>query len=268
MSPVQAAFLALIQAVTEFLPISSSGHLILVPYFLSWKDQGLEFDIATNTGTLLAILLYFRRDLWAITRGTLGSLSSRGQEEPLARNLFFALLVGTVPAGLVGLVIEDWVATEARSPLLVGFNAIAYGLLLGVADRFGSKRKGIEQLHWKHGLLIGAAQALALVPGTSRSGITMTAALALGFDRGACARFSFLLAVPIGLALALKQVVALASGSLAGLSWTIFGVAVGASALGGYVVIAGLLAWLRQRSLVVFVVYRLLLGSVLLASFG
>jgi undecaprenyl-diphosphatase len=262
----QAVVLAFVQAVTEFLPVSSSGHLILVPHWLGWKDQGLEFDIATNTGTLLAVVIYFRRELTQLLREGLPSLTHPA--EFYSARLLWALLVGTVPAGLAGLWIKDWVATEARSPLLVGTNAVVYGLLLGLADRFSSKRRQLEELNWKHGLVIGAAQALALVPGTSRSGITMTAALALGYDRRSSAQFSFLLSVPIGAALGLKQIAELSSGSLQDLSWKLFLIAAGVSGLAGYLVIAGLLRWLRERSLLVFMVYRIVLGLILIAAFS
>ncbi len=237
-----------------------------MPHLFGWPDQGLEFDIATNTGTLLAILAYFRHDLARLIRE--GVPIGARPYDPCAGRLVWALLLGTVPAGLAGLGIKEWVASEARSPVLVGSNAILYGLLLGFADRFGTKRRQLAELTWHHALLIGAAQALALVPGTSRSGITITAALALGFDRRTSAQFSFLLAIPIGLALGSKQLLDLATGSLPQLSWEVFLVAVGVSAAAGYLVIAGLLGWLRKRSLLIFVAYRLLLGTALLAVFS
>lgn len=269
MTPFQAVFLALVQAATEFLPVSSSGHLILMPRLLGWSDQGLEFDIATNTGTLLAVLAYFRRDLGRILRGWLASFrpGGAGACEPDAR-LGWALVWGTVPAGIVGLLAKDWIATYGRSPQLIATTAIVYGLLLGVADRFGARRLGLPAIGRREGLLIGCAQALALVPGTSRSGVTMTAALGLGLDRASAARFSFLLSVPIGLLVGLKQAVDFARGEIAGLDGSVVLIGIAVSALAGYAVIAALLAWVRTRPLTVFVVYRLALGLFLFYYFS
>ncbi len=269
MTPFQAVVLALLQAATEFLPISSSGHLILAPRLLGWSDQGLEFDIATNSGTLLAVLAYFRRELVDIARGLLLSFrpGGAGACEPAAR-LGFALLWGTIPAGVVGLVAKDWISTYGRSPLLIATTAIVYGALLGVADRFGSKRSGLPAIGKREGLLIGCAQALALVPGTSRSGITMTAALGLGLDRTAAARFAFLLSVPIGLLVAAKQALDFAQGEIAGLALSSMLIGIAVSAVAGYAVIAALLAWVRTRPFLVFAVYRVLLGIFLFAYFS
>jgi len=268
MTPFQAVLLALVQAVTEFLPVSSSGHLILVPRLLGWSDQGLEFDIATNSGTLLATLVYFRGDLARIARGLLASLRSAGAGacEPDAR-LGWALLLGTVPAGIAGLLVEDWVSTYARDPHLIAGTAIVYGLLLGLADRLGRRTRPLPDLGRRDGLLIGCAQALALVPGTSRSGVTMTAALGLGATREAAARFAFLLAVPIGLLVGAKQLFDALRGVPLGVPLDALVVGIAVSALAGWAVIALLLGWLRRRSLLVFVVYRLALGAFLLLYF-
>lgn len=269
MTPFQAVILALVQAVTEFLPVSSSGHLILAPRLLGWSDQGLEFDIATNTGTLLAVLAYFRRDLGRILTGWLTSFrrGGAGAGEPEAR-LGWALVWGTIPAGIAGLLAKDWISTYGRSPRLIATTAIVYGLLLGVADRLGARRRGLSALGRREGLLIGCAQALALVPGTSRSGITMTAALGLGLDRASAARFSFLLSVPIGLLVGAKQAVDFARGEIVGLDGSIVLIGIAVSALAGYAVIAALLAWVRTRPLTLFAVYRVALGLALLYWFS
>lgn len=269
MTPFQAVLLALVQAITEFLPVSSSGHLILVPRLLGWGDQGLEFDIATNSGTLLAILVYFRADLVRIARGMLASFrrGGAGACEPDAR-LGWALLLGTIPAGIVGLLVKDWVERFARDPHLIAATAIVYGLLLGLADRFGRRTRPLEALGRRDGVLIGCAQALALVPGTSRSGVTMTAALALGATREAAARFAFLLAVPIGLLVGAKQVWDAAHGVPLGVPLDALLVGIAVSALAGWGVIALLLGWVRKRSLAVFVAYRLALGAFLLLYFS
>ncbi|HSM13085.1 MAG TPA: undecaprenyl-diphosphate phosphatase [Thermoanaerobaculia bacterium] len=265
MTPGQAVVLALIQALTEFLPISSSGHLILAPRLLGWTDQGLEFDIATNTGTLLAIVAYFRRDLAEITRGGLASLGG-GASAPAGR-MAWALALGTLPAAVAGLLVKDLVASQARRPGLIAATAIVYGLLLLLADRLGSKRRPIEAVGLREGLLVGCAQALALVPGTSRSGVTMTAGLALGLTREAAARFAFLLAVPIGLLVGFKQLVDLARGVPLGVEGPTLALGIAVSALAGYAVIAALLAFVRRFSLAIFAVYRLLLGVALLLWF-
>lgn len=267
MSALQAVVLAIVQAVTEFLPISSSGHLILVPRFLGWSDQGLSFDVATHAGTLLAILLYFRRDVTDLVLGFFTGKPRSIHVEYAPRPMATAIILGTIPAGVAGLLLKDWIATEARNPLLIAGTAIFYGLLLGFADRKGEKYREIDSVGYLDALIIGVAQALALVPGTSRSGITMTAALFLGLTRPAAARFSFLLSIPITAAACILDAVDLIqAGDPAQYVPMAIGLAV--SAVAGYVVIAGLLAWLRRQPLTVFVVYRVILGLVLLALFG
>lgn len=266
LSPLQALVLAAVQGVTEFLPISSSGHLILVPYFLKWPDQGLAFDIATHVGTLLAILVYFRRDVRDLVVGffTGQPLSADGDYNP--RRLAWMIVLATIPAGIFGLLIKDWVETQARSALLVAGTTIFYGLLLGVADRVGRHARKLGDIGWQVALVIGMAQALAIIPGTSRSGITITAALLLGLTRPAAARFSFLLGIPIFSLAAAKQGLDLMESGVTAAELVPMGIGLAASALVGYAVIAWLLNWLRSRSLTVFVVYRLLLGAVILAT--
>jgi undecaprenyl-diphosphatase len=268
-TPFQAVVLALVQAVTEFLPVSSSGHLILLPRLLGWTDQGLEFDIATNTGTLLATLLYFRRDVADLLRGVVASFRPAGGGAcRLDARTAYAILWGTVPAGLAGLAAKDWIATVARNPLVIAATAIVFGSLLWIADRRGSGERELAAVGVRDGLLIGCAQALALVPGTSRSGITITAALFLGLSRGAAARFSFLLAIPIGVLVGAKQLVDVLRGRDLGVPGEAIAIGIAVSAVAGYAVIAGLLAWLRGHRLTVFAVYRILLGLLLLAVFA
>lgn len=268
LSPFQAVLLALVQAATEFLPVSSSGHLVLVPRLLGWPDQGLTFDIATHTGTLLAILVYFRQDLRDLLIGFFTGQPRSHDEHFHPRRLAWAIGLGTIPAGVVGLLLEDWIETEARSPLLIAGTLIGFGLLLGLADRIGSQRRGIGEIGWREGLIIGAAQALALIPGTSRSGITITAALLLGFARPAAARFSFLLIVPISILVALRDVVVLIRERAGAAELIPMAIGLAVSAVAGYAVIAWLLAFLRRQNLTVFVVYRVLLGLVILAVFA
>ena len=268
MTSLQAVVLAIVQAVTEFLPISSSGHLILVPRFLDWPDQGLSFDVATHAGTLLAILLYFRRDVVDLVLGFFTGKPRSIHVEYAPRPMAMAIILGTIPAGVAGLLLKDWIAGEARNPLLIAGTAIFYGLLLGFADRKGEKYREIGSLSYVDAIVIGIAQALALVPGTSRSGITMTAALFLGLTRPAAARFSFLLSIPITAAACLLDALDLIQGGGDPAQYVPMAIGLAVSAVAGYVVIAGLLAWLRRQPLTVFVVYRVILGLVLLAVFG
>jgi undecaprenyl-diphosphatase len=266
LSPLQALLLSVVQGVTEFLPVSSSGHLILVPYFLKWPDQGLAFDIATHVGTLLAILVYFRWDVRDLVIGffTGQPRSADGDYNP--RRLALMIVLATIPAGIAGLLFKDWVETQARSALLVAGTTIVYGLLLGLADRVGRHAKTIGEIGWQAALLIGMAQALAIVPGTSRSGVTITAALLLGLTRPAAARFSFLLGIPVFTLAALKQGLDLLETGVPTGELLPMGIGLVGSAVIGYMVIAWLLKWLRSRSLQVFMVYRLILGAVILAT--
>lgn len=259
MSLLQALVLALVQGITEFLPISSSAHLILLPYLVGWEDQGLAFDVAVNTGTLLAVIVYFRRDLADLARGLTGG---GGTVEGLPpRRFLVALAVGTLPVAVAGLLLADWVATAGRNPLLIAATSIGFGLLLGAADLWGRRRRGMPGLTLTDALLVGLAQALALVPGTSRSGVTMTAALALGFSRPAAARFSFLLAIPVGLLATAYDLYKVAVGHVPAADLAPMLVGLAAAALSAYLVIGGLLAWLRRQTMMPFVVYRVLLGA-------
>ncbi|HSN89451.1 MAG TPA: undecaprenyl-diphosphate phosphatase [Thermoanaerobaculia bacterium] len=270
MTPLQVIVLAIVQGITEFAPVSSSAHLILVPYFLQWPDQGLTFDIATHVGTLLATVSYFRRDVRDLVVGFFtgrAAYTGPDQAEYSSRRLSWWIALGTLPAGIFGLLIKDWVETGARSALLIAGTSIGYGLLLAFADRKGEKVREIGEFGWREALIVGAAQALALVPGTSRSGITITAALLLGFSRPAAARFSFLLAIPIMVvASAVKLKDFLEAGLPPASELLMLALGIVVSAVTGYLVIAGLLTWLRRQSLDVFVVYRIALGLVILAT--
>lgn len=274
MTPWQAAVLALVQAVTEFLPVSSSGHLILLPRLLGWSDQGLEFDIATNSGTLLAVMAYFRADLARMARVFFSSFRSAERAENPDARLIWLLALATIPAGIAGLLAKGWISSYGRDPRLIAATAIFYGALLLYADRRATRAtlagggRELSEFGLGAALLVGCAQALALVPGTSRSGITLTAALLLGFARPAAARFSFLLAIPIGLVLALKQVVDVLRGLPLGVPPGALAIGIAVSGIAGYAVIAFLLDWVRKRSLAPFAWYRLALGVVLLLVFA
>jgi undecaprenyl-diphosphatase len=265
-TPFQAIVLGVVQGLTEFLPISSSGHLILVPYFLDWPDQGLSFDIATHTGTLLAIIAYFHRDLRDLLVGFFTGRPVSMDPDFAPRPMAWAIALGTIPAGVAGLLFQDWIETNLRSPYVVAATTFFYAILLYIADRVGRKERLIGQLGLADALIIGLAQALALVPGTSRSGVTITAALLLGFARPAAARFTFLLIVPISILVALKDAKDLVEAGVGSAELVPMAIGLVTSAVVGYAVIAWLLAWLRQRSLNVFVVYRLALAAVILAT--
>ena len=271
MNPWHAAVLALVQAVTEFLPVSSSGHLILMPRLLGWSDQGLEFDIATNSGTLIAVMAYFRADLLRMARVFFASFRSAERAANADARLIWLLAWATIPAGITGLLIKDWIAVYGRDPRLIAATAIFYGALLLYADRRLTRAGGgreLAELGMGAALLVGCAQALALVPGTSRSGVTITAALLLGFARPAAARFSFLLAIPIGVVLALKQIADVLRGMPLGVPAGAIAIGIAVSAIAGYAVIAFLLEWVRKRPLAPFAWYRLALGAVLLVVFA
>ena len=264
MSLLQIIVLALVQGITEFLPISSSAHLILAPHVFGWQDQGLHFDVAVNTGTLLAVVLYFRRDL-----GQIFLDGFRGLRTPLAGwtpayRLPWALILGTVPVAICGLLFYDWIATAARNPRLIAGTSIGFGILLWLADRWGTRRRDLGSLGWWDAVLVGCSQALALLPGTSRSGVTMTAALGLGYDRRAAARFSFLLAVPVGVLAGAKDLWEVFQAPPPAAELQAMALALGLAAVSAYLVIGGLLAWLQRWDFSVFVVYRVALGVVIL----
>ncbi|HEY8019679.1 MAG TPA: undecaprenyl-diphosphate phosphatase [Thermoanaerobaculia bacterium] len=268
MSPLHAIVLAIVQGVTEFIPVSSSAHLILVPYLLGWPDQGLAFDVACHLGTLLAALVYFRRDVIDLAKGVITGQAqggAGGEDSFYPRKLAAALVAGSVPAAIAGVLLKDWIETAARNPLLIAGTSIAFGLLLAFADHTGAKARDLAGIGILAGLAVGCAQALALVPGTSRAGITITAALLLGFNREAAARFAFLLFLPIAAGAALLEGHKLLKGGLPPAEALAFGLGIAVSALVGYAVIAWLIGWLRRRSLDVFVVYRVLLGIGILA---
>lgn len=261
MTLVQVITLAIIQGLTEFLPISSSAHLVLVPYFAKWPDQGLEFDVALHIGSLVAVLIYFRKDLITISKAWFDSVLK--QQHSQESRLAWGILWGTIPAGLAGLAFSDLVEHSLRIPLVIAGTTLFYGTLLGVADIFGKRERGEYSLTWKEMMLIGCGQALALIPGTSRSGITMTVGLFLGLTRTAAARFSFLLSVPIialaGAHDALKMI-----KNPTHVDWGSMALGMVVSAITAYLCIAFLIKWLGRAGMMPFVIYRLALGLFLL----
>ncbi len=264
MDTIQIIFLALIQGFTEFLPISSSAHLILVPELLGWKDQGLAFDVALHIGSLLAVLYYFKQEVIQIIKDVFSSIEQRKRVGE--STLGWAVLIGTIPVGLAGLSFNDFISNNLRSPLVIAATAIIFGLALYWSDRkVGVKSE--RDIDIKTSILIGIAQAVALIPGTSRSGITITAALFLGFSRVASARFSFLLSIPvIVLAGGLKSLELIKSDTV--VVWHEIFLGVALSGVSAYLCIYLFLKLIAKSSMLPFVIYRVLLGIYLFVLFA
>jgi undecaprenyl-diphosphatase len=263
----QVVVLAIVQGITEFLPVSSTAHLALAPWLLGWPDPGLSFDIALHIGTLLAILLYFFRTWTQVIAEGFGV--SYGSDPGLQKNpkLLWYIVVGTIPVGIFGYLFNKQAESSWRSPLVIGTMLIVVGILMGLADRYGRKLKEIGEVSFLDAIWIGIGQALAIVPGTSRSGITITAARARGIDRPAAAQFSFLLSTPAIAAAAAKALWDLHKHE-GGIPHDmriplILGVII--SALVGWAVIAFFLKYLREHTLKFFVYYRLIFGIIVIA---
>lgn len=257
----QISFLAFLQGLTEFLPISSSAHILLPQELLGWPDQGLVFDVAVHIGSLIAVLTYFRTDLLVLFTALRRSATG-GAMTPDSRLAWFVVL-GTVPAGLAGLLLSDVIEQYARSMFLIAFTSIFFGILLWWSDRVKLERADLHTLNLRTTLIVGFAQVLALIPGTSRSGVTMTAALFCGLDRKAAARFSFLLAIPIIAASGLlKGGELLQDGAQA--QWGILLYAIVLSALVSFSCIHYFLKLIERVGFMPFVIYRVLMGLVLL----
>lgn len=263
MDIIQVIVLALVQGLTEFLPISSSAHLILVPKLSDWPDQGLAFDVAVHAGTLTAVVLYFRVEIKKMIIEWFGSL--RGRHTPDSR-LAWAVLFGTIPAGLAGLLFMDFISEHLREPLVIAVTTVVFGILLWIADAKKDLKRDEHELCWKDVLIIGIAQAMALIPGTSRSGITITAALMLGLNRQAAARFSFLLSIPvIVLAGGVETLEYVQVASSQDVNFLLMGAMI--SAVSAYLCIHYFLKMLEKMSMLPFVIYRMILGVVLFALF-
>lgn len=261
---VQIIALALLQGLTEFLPISSSAHLILLPILANWQDQGLAFDVAVHVGTLTAVIYYFRRTLRALIHDWWLSVLHR--QRVGESHLAWAVGFGTIPVGLAGLFLGDFIETALRSPLVIAVTTIVFGLLLGWADWQGKRERQEQQIGWKDVLFIGLAQAVALIPGTSRSGITMTAGLMLGLTREAAARFSFLLSIPVILLAGGLKTRDLVQSPLS-VDWTALISGAVFSAISAYICIFLFLKMLERIGMWPFVIYRLILGAILLWLF-
>jgi undecaprenyl-diphosphatase len=260
MTYLQAVVLGIVQGLTEFIPVSSSGHLILVPRFLGWPDQGLAFDAAVHLGTLAALVAYFHGELLGLLRGT------------LSRRVLVLLVAATIPAGVAGILFGRIIEGQLRSPLLIAATTAFWAVVMAVADRRArapvpGPGDPIERVRPASALVVGFAQAIALVPGTSRSGITITAGVFSGLDRATAARFSFLLGIPITAAAGgLKTLQLLRAGVPDGDGGPLLA-AMAAAFASGWIAVWFLVSYLRRRSLMPFVVYRLLLAALILAVF-
>ncbi|MBV8207128.1 MAG: undecaprenyl-diphosphate phosphatase [Acidobacteria bacterium] len=296
----QAIVLGLIQGVTEFLPVSSSGHLIIIPWLLNWKDPGLTFDVALHAGTLVAVLIYFAPTWMRILRGALGGGDAanrvvlapveRKEEVLVAANqggasvavrtstyleaapgeqggrwLLWFILLATVPGAIVGALLEKRAETSLRAPVLIAGTMIGVGLLMWLAEYMGSQRKRLEQVSLFDSILVGMAQACAIVPGVSRSGSTIAVGLFRGLSRDAAARFSFLLSTPIIAGAVLLKAHHMLKEPLAHDMWAPFLAGFVVSAIVGYAAIAIFIGYLRTHSLKLFVVYRVVFGIIVLA---
>ena len=262
MGVLEAILLGIVQGLTEFLPISSSAHLRIVPAFLGFDDPGAAFTAVIQLGTMAAVLLYFRRDLWSIARAWLAGLRDPQARGTLDARMGWHLIIGTIPIVIFGAIFSDQIETGARSLTLMGCTLIILGLLLLAAERVAGHDRELGSVNRKDAIIIGLAQAAALVPGVSRSGATLTAGLFLGFDRAAAARFSFLLSVPAVVLSGLYQVKDIGGEGAVGLIPTV--VATIFAFVSGYASIAFLLRFLVSHTTAVFVAYRVVLGVVVL----
>jgi undecaprenyl-diphosphatase len=266
----QAIILALVQAVTEFLPVSSTAHLTLFPWFFGWQDPGLAFDVALHAGTLVAVLLYFFKDwLTLILCGVGIKYPANATSEAVTqhRRLFWYLVIGTIPGGILGALFEHKIEENFRTPVVISVSMILVGVIMWWADAQSRRTRPLEQANMGDALMIGSAQALALCPGVSRSGITITAGLFRGFTREAATRFSFLLSTPLIAGAVLSHLPKLIKLHKAGgmdLSLSTLLISILVSGIGGYIVIAFFLRYLQTHTLKLFVVYRVLFGIIIL----
>jgi undecaprenyl-diphosphatase len=264
-STLEAIVLGLVQGLTEFLPISSTAHLRIIPAFAGWEDPGAAFTAVTQLGTMAAVVVYFRSDLVRIARAWLASLREPQRRRELDARLGWYILLGTVPIGLFGVIFKDQIESGARDLYLIGSALIALALVLLLAERVGRRERGIESIRTLDGFTVGMTQTLALIPGVSRSGATITAGLFLGLDRTAAARFSFLLSVPAVVLSGLLELGSILSGE-EGETTTIPALVVATllAFVAGYASIAFLLRFLATHSTGVFVAYRVVLGAIVL----
>ena len=259
---LEAAILGVVQGLTEFLPISSSGHVLIVSRLFGWSDPGAAFTAVTQIGTEIAVLIYFRRDLARILSTWFVSLRRPEVRGSIDARMGWYVIIGTLPIGILGFTFAPVIETAARNLWLVATVLIVFGIVLGLVDRWGAKTKALEALNAKDGLLFGFGQALALIPGVSRSGATISVGLAMGYSRSAATRYAFLLAIPAVLASGLYEATKIGSDVNAQWGQTFLATIIALTI--GYLVIAWLIRWVSTHSFLPFVIYRVVLGSILL----
>ena len=265
MTTMQIIMLAVVQGVTEFLPISSSGHLVLVPRIIGFQDQGIIFDVAVHLGSLVAVCVYFRDDLYFLLKSTPSNfkLNTMGK----GSRLFSFLLIATLPAAILGFLLSDWIEVNLRDPIVIASTLAFYGILMWAADSMGSKKISLDDMKFSDAIIIGFSQALALIPGTSRSGITMTAALILGVKRTEAAKFSFLLSIPIiGLASGYKLLMILFNNISVIWGELLLGMIV--SMVIAYLSIGFFMGIIKRIGLMPFALYRIALSGVMFWLFA
>ena len=253
--------LAIVQGLTEFLPISSSGHLVLVPYLVEWTDQGLAFDVAVHFGSLIAVCVFFREDIMGLLRGGLRILG--GDVSSPQSYMALAIALGTIPAAAAGLLFASWIESNLRDQAIIVYTLSGYGILMALADRYARREKGISEIRIRDAVIIGLAQALSLVPGTSRSGVTITAGRLLGFERQDAARFSFLLSAPVILLATLYKGGEMVLGDAA-VAWGQLALGVVVSAVVAYLSIDFFMRFVSRIGLAPFAIYRLALAGLIL----
>jgi len=265
MDTLQILVLSLVQGLTEFLPISSSAHLILAPRLFGWADQGLAFDVAVHLGTLAAVVGYFRREVSSILREFFTTLPP-GKAVTADARLGWLIILATLPVVVFGLLMKGLVESDLRSPLVIAATTIGFGLLLWISDSKARRERDEYSLGWRHALIIGLFQALAIIPGTSRSGITITAALMLGLTRQAASRFSFLLSIPTILMSGALVTLELIQAEAA-VDWSPLLLGAALSFVTAYLCIHLFLRVIERMGMLPFVLYRLALGAVILLIF-
>lgn len=262
----QAIILAIVQGLTEFFPVSSSAHLIVIPEFLGWNDGGLVFDVALHAGTLAAIVIYFFKDWIQVIANGLGFSYRGSHPDENSRFLLWYLVLGTVPGALAGWKWDKYAEEAWRSPYIIGAAAILVGIYMAVSDRTIARKTGLDQMTWSDALIVGIAQAFAIIPGVSRSGSTIATARFLKLDREAAARFSFLLSAPLIAGAAAKKAYDIhKQGGLPADMRLPYAVGILVSAVVGILVIAFFLKYVRRHSLAAFVWYRIFFGIIVVA---
>lgn len=259
---IEAIVLGIVQGLTEFLPISSSAHVLIVSQLFGWEDPGAAFTAVTQIGTETAVILYFRKDIWRIVSTWTRSLAKAELRSSIDARMGWYVIIGTIPIGILGYTFQDQIETVARNLWLVACTLIGFGIILGIADRAGRQTKSLEDLTMRDGVLYGMAQSLALIPGVSRSGATISGGLFLGYDRAAATRYAFLLAIPAVMASGLFEATKIADEEVVSWGPTILATVIAFCV--GYAVIAWLIRYITTNSYLPFVIYRIGLGSLVL----